>query len=153
MSSHEEKKGGLRMRRLSSGAMAILLAAMAVPGQAGKFAWVGSANTGTVKLSHLSTAVANGITHDCSESYPHRRFVFYVAGADYFNPRDGTYVYTATVTLFRRDSKWADTAPIESYSLTGYRRGAPALPVRQQLLLGATRDSTFEVCRRAMARR
>jgi hypothetical protein len=141
------------MRGSLSGALGILLAAMTAPGQAGKFAWVGSANTQTVNLSHLSTAVANGITHQCSESYPHRRFVFYVAGADYLNPRDGTYIYTATVTLFRRDSKWADTPPIESYSFTGYRRGAPALPVRQQLLLNATRDSTLEVCRRAMARR
>jgi hypothetical protein len=133
--------------------MAILLAAMAAPGQAGKFSWVGSANTKTINLTDLSTAVAQGITHECSESYPYRRFVFYVAGADYFNPTDGTYTYSATVTLFSRDSKWADTPPIESFSVTGYRRGGPALPVRQQLLLKATSSSALEVCRRAMAAR
>jgi len=141
------------MRRLLPGVMTILLAAMAAPGHAGKFTWVGSANTKTVNLADLSTAVANGITHECTLAYPYRQFVFYAAAADYLNPKDGTYIYSATVTLFRRDSKWADTPPIESYSFTGYREGRPALPVRQQLLLNAARTSTLEVCQRAMARR
>ncbi len=140
-------------RRLLPGAMAILLAAMAAPSLAGRFAWVGSANTTTINLADLSKAVANGITHECTLSYPYRQFAFYVSATDYFNPKGGIYTYTSTVTLFRRDGRWADGPPIESYSFTGYRQGGPALPVRQQLLLSAARASTLEVCRRAMARR
>lgn len=120
--------------------------------EAARFAWVGSANTSTLAVSELADALSRGVDEACVQTYPERQYVFYFIGADYMNNKDGTYVYSVGVSLFNRGLQWT-TAPVSSYTVSGFRPGSPLLAQRQQLLLEAARETAIELCRQLKSKR
>ena len=120
--------------------------------EAARFAWVGSSNTSTLAVPDLADALSRGLDEKCIQTYPEQQYVFYFIGADYSNSKDGTYVYSVGVSLFKRALQWS-APPVSSYTVSGFRAGAPVLAQRQQLLLEAARETAFELCRQLKAKR
>lgn len=119
---------------------------------AARFAWVGSANTSTLTVSDLANAVSRGIDEKCALTYAEQQYVFYLIGADYLNNKDGTYVYSVGISVFKKALQWT-APPVSSYTVSGFRPGAPVLMQRQQLLLEAARESAAELCRQVNTKR
>jgi hypothetical protein len=116
-----------------------------MPANAAGFSWVGSANTSTLGVNDLAISLSRGITERCARTYSDQQYLFYFVATDYLDRRDGTYVYSVGVSLFRKAQQWS-AAPVSSYSVSGFRPGAPALIQRQQLLLEAARATAYELC-------
>lgn len=125
--------------------MAALCASLCMPANGAGFSWVGSANTSTLGVKELADSLSRGITEKCARTYSDQQYLFYFMATDYMDRRDGTYVYSVGVSLFRKAQQW-NTAPVSSYSVSGFRPGAPALIQRQQLLLETTRATAYELC-------
>jgi len=119
---------------------------------AARFAWVGSANTSTLTVPDLANSVSRGIDEKCATTYSDQQYVFYLIGADYLNNKDGTYVYSVGISVFKRALQWT-APPVSSYTVSGFRAGAPVLTQRQQLLFEAARDAAAEICRQANTKR
>jgi hypothetical protein len=122
-----------------------LCASLCMPANAAGFSWVGSANTSTLRVNELADSLSCGITEKCARTYSDQQYLFYFMATDYLDRRDGTYVYSVGVSLFRKAQQWS-AAPVSSYSVSGFRPGAPALIQRQQLLLEAARATASELC-------
>jgi hypothetical protein len=133
--------------------IAIFLCICCTSLKAGDFSWVASANTNTLTVHELAGGVANGITEACTHKYPITKYWFYVVGTDYLSPKDGTYVYSVTVTVSRNGSRASYAAPVDSFSFSGYRPGAPVIAQRRQMLVQAAQVAASELCRRVMANR
>jgi hypothetical protein len=121
--------------------------------EAGNFSWVASANTSTLTVDELAGGVPNGITETCTQNYPIAKYGFYVVGTDYLSPKDGTYMYSVTVTVSKKGSQGSDVPPVDSFSFSGYSSGAPAIAQRRQLLVQAAQVAASELCRRLTAKR
>jgi hypothetical protein len=121
--------------------------------EAGNFSWVASANTSTLTVNELAGGVANGITVTCTQNYPIAKYGFYIVGTDYLSPKDGTYIYSVTVTVSKKGSQGSDVPPVDSFSFSGYSSGAPAIAQRRQLLVQAAQVAASELCRRLTVKR
>ena len=121
--------------------------------EAGDFSWVASANTSTLTVDELARGVANGITETCTQNYPRATYGFYIVGTDYLSPKDGMYIYSVTVTVSKKGSQGSDVPPVDSFSVSGYLPGAPAIAKRRQLLVQAAQVVASELCRRLTVKR
>ena len=85
-----------------------------MPANAAGFSWVGSANTSTLRVNELADSLSRGITERCARTYSDQQYLFYFVATDYLDRRDGTYVYSVGVSLFKKAQQWS-AAPVSSH--------------------------------------